>query len=58
VADVIFTVDAEKRVPDTTGRHSIKEAEPDSLAGCGSKTYGNRIHFYLAATAVQLWRGW
>ncbi|KAH6667703.1 hypothetical protein B0J14DRAFT_601254 [Halenospora varia] len=47
VTDVEITVDAEKREPDTTGHRSIQEAEPDSLAGCESETYGNRIHCCL-----------
>jgi hypothetical protein len=29
----------EKREPDTTGHHSIQEAEPDSLVSCESETY-------------------
>ena len=50
VADVEITMDAEKREPDTTGHHSIQEAEPDSLAGCESETYGNRIHCCLVVS--------
>jgi hypothetical protein len=47
---VEITVDAEKRELDTTGHHSIQEAEPDSLAGCESETYGNRIHCCLVVS--------
>jgi serine/threonine protein kinase len=50
VANVEITVDAEKREPDTTSHHSIQEAEPDSLAGCESETYGNRIHCCLVVS--------
>ncbi|KAH6725072.1 hypothetical protein BKA61DRAFT_42781 [Leptodontidium sp. MPI-SDFR-AT-0119] len=50
VADVEIIVDAEKREPDTTSHHSIQEAEPDSLAGCESETYGNRIHCCLVVS--------
>jgi hypothetical protein len=44
---VEVTLDAEKRELDTTGDHGIQEAEPDSLTGCESETYGNRIHYCL-----------
>jgi hypothetical protein len=50
VADLEVTVDAEKREPDTAGHHSIQEVEPDSLAGCESETYGNRIHCCLVVS--------
>jgi hypothetical protein len=46
-ADVETIVDVENREPDTTSLHSIQEAEPDSLVGCESETYGNRIHCCL-----------
>jgi Fungal protein kinase len=36
--------------PDTTDVHSIQEAEPDSLVGCESETYGNRIHCCLVVS--------
>ena len=29
--------------------HGIKVAETDSLAGCDSETYGNRVHFCLVS---------
>jgi len=54
MADVEITMDAEKREPDTTDLHSIQEAEPDSLAGCESETYGNRIHSCLVVSPA----GW
>jgi len=50
VADVEITVNAEKREPDTTGYHSIQEAEPVSLANCESETYGNQIHCCLVVS--------
>jgi Fungal protein kinase len=46
MANVEIT-DAENREPDTTDIRSIQEAEPDSMAGCESETYGNRIHCCL-----------
>lgn len=33
--------------PDTRDLHSFQEAKPDSLAGCESETFGNRIHCCL-----------
>jgi hypothetical protein len=37
-------LDIKKREPDIGVIHSIKEAEADSLTGCDSGTYGNRVH--------------
>lgn len=54
VVDVEITVDTKKREPDTTGHYSIQEAEPDSLAGCESETYGNRIHYCLVVSPADL----
>jgi hypothetical protein len=48
--DVEIATDAERGEPDTTNLHSIQEPEPDSLAGCGSETYGNRIHCCLVVS--------
>jgi hypothetical protein len=50
MADLEITLGVEKREPDTTGHHSIQEAEPDSLVGCESETYGNRIHCCLVVS--------
>ena len=50
VANVEITGDAEKCEPDTTDLYSIQEAEADSLAGCESETYGNRIHCCLVVS--------
>jgi len=36
--------------PDATDVHSIQESETDSLAGCESETYGNRIHCCLVTS--------
>lgn len=47
MADVEITVDAEKREPDTTGHHSIQDAELDSLVGCEGETYCNLVHCCL-----------
>jgi hypothetical protein len=47
--DIKIAMDAENGDPDTTD-HSIQEPEPDSLAGCESETYGNRIHCCLVVS--------
>lgn len=47
VANVETTVGAEKPELGTTAHHSIQETRLDSLAGCKSETYGNRIHCCL-----------
>ena len=49
-ADVEIAKDAENGEPDTTDLHSIQEPELDSLAGCESETYGNRIHCCLVVS--------
>jgi Fungal protein kinase len=38
------------RNPGTTDVHSIQETEADSLAGCESETYGNRIYCCLVTS--------
>ncbi|OBT82162.1 hypothetical protein VE02_10023 [Pseudogymnoascus sp. 03VT05] len=48
--DVEIATDAENGDPDSSNLHSIQEPEPDSLAGCGSETYGNRIHCCLVVS--------
>ncbi|OBT65100.1 hypothetical protein VE03_05283 [Pseudogymnoascus sp. 23342-1-I1] len=48
--DVEIATDAESGDPDITDFHSIQEPEPDSLAGCESETYGNRIHCCLVVS--------
>jgi hypothetical protein len=47
--DVVHT-DAEEREPDIGDTHSIKVAETNSLAGCDSETYGNRVHCCLVSS--------
>ena len=47
---VEIVTDAENGEPDTTDLHSIQEPEPDSLAGCESGTYGNRIRCCLVVS--------
>ncbi|TEY37182.1 hypothetical protein BOTCAL_0526g00030 [Botryotinia calthae] len=47
VANVENAVDTENHELETAGQYSIEEAKPDSLGGCGSETYGNRIHCCL-----------
>ncbi|OBT60889.1 hypothetical protein VE03_09937 [Pseudogymnoascus sp. 23342-1-I1] len=48
--DVEIATDAESGDPNTTDFHSIQEPKPDSLAGCESETYGNRIHCCLVVS--------
>ena len=48
--DVEIATDAENGDPGSINLHSIQESEPDSLAGCGSETYGNRIHCCLVVS--------
>ncbi|KAL5354469.1 hypothetical protein ACLOAV_000558 [Pseudogymnoascus australis] len=48
--DVEIATDTETGDPDTANLHSIQEPEPDSLAGCESETYGNRIHCCLVVS--------
>jgi hypothetical protein len=54
--DVVNT-DVEECEPDIGDVHSIKVAETDSLAGCDSETYGNRVQLLpseLASRAATL----
>ncbi|OAF59713.1 hypothetical protein VC83_03925 [Pseudogymnoascus destructans] len=48
--DLDIATDAENGDPDTADLRSIQEPEPDSLAGCESETYGNRIHCCLVVS--------
>jgi Fungal protein kinase len=51
--DVVNT-DVEEHEPDIGDAYSIKVAETDSLAGCDSETYGNRVHCCLVSSPA----GW
>jgi hypothetical protein len=50
VTNVKITADNKNNEPDRSDLHSIQEAEPDSLAGRESETFGNRIHCCLVVS--------
>jgi hypothetical protein len=49
----VVNTDVEERELDIGDAHSIKVAEIDSLAGCDSETYGNRIHCCVVSSPAR-----
>jgi hypothetical protein len=48
-SDVVHT-DVEERKSDIGDEHSIKVAKTNSLVGCDSETYSNRVHCCLVSS--------